>query len=107
MPTGETARLMQEDSAFRVVVEGLARVVCEVGRPISEPCRNLASTYLRLQQYSEQAQREAQAMQSSGPKAPDSHRTGSADWLSALRRSTEVAVTQIQSEPSPRPPGER
>jgi hypothetical protein len=103
MPTTKVAGLMEDDPAFRGVVENLARVVCEEGRPISEPCRNLASTYLRLEQYSEQKQGEAQAMQSSAPKALDKHQSGSSDWLAALRRATEVAATEIRSEPSPRP----
>lgn len=104
MPTSRVAGLMQDDVAFRGVVENLARVVCEEGKPISEPCHNLALTYLKLEQCTEQERREARVQQGSSPKALDDHRAGSSEWLVALRRFTEVAATEIRREPNPRPP---
>jgi hypothetical protein len=102
MPVAKAAGLMRDDLSFRFEVENLANTVCEVSRPISEPCHDLASTYLKLEQYTQENEQGADTLRNASPEALGNRPGGPPDWLITLRRSTEVATTAIRSERGPR-----
>jgi hypothetical protein len=104
MPVAKVAGLMRDDSAFRSVVLTLAPTVCVVGKPISEPCHDLASTYLKLEQYTQENEQGADTLRNASPEALGNRPGGPPDWLLTLRHVTEVAATKIRNESIERKP---